>query len=262
MCDVQNRENLVEGDPVVDSLVYDWRSLTVLGAMSCLATMEAETARLPEEQHDFLKKWLLRFDHRTGVWGEAAVANIVPWLVWLRGNDATSRPDYQILALADFVISSNQRKSNSPLANPYYSYTDIMSVRLGLKPPIDDSFAGHSHTALLLLYYSARTNLKDRCVQLWPAFSHLHHRAATPTENWEYCKLSIESGIDEVQLFPPQYGWDELRANARLDCRLSIPFELAKRPWLLAMWWQIAPQRLNPDASRVFANALLPDWGL
>jgi len=197
------------------------------------------------------------------IWGEAAVASLVPWLVWVQQHDPTSRSDMQIAAAASFVVGSNQRDSKAALANPYHSFEAIYRQQLpfGKSPKLREQFEGNSHTALPLFYLLVRTNLKRQCRLLWPDLTRLHHRASIADNPWEYCRVEMEHATDETRLLPLEYTWGAVRADARADCRISLPKALVERPWLLGLWWQVVPPRLTPDASRAFASAVLPAWG-
>ena len=261
--EVKTRKDLVEGSPFTDPEIYHWRKVTLVGALSCLAIKHEAAACLELEDYEDLKTWLLRHDHNFNVWGEGAIASLVPWLLWTQQHEATLRSDFQIGAITGLVIGSNQRDSKTALANPYHSFESIYRniLPFGKPPKLSEEFAGMSHTALLLFHLLVRTNLKQTCRALWPDLTRIHHRYMVHDSAWEYCHLAIRYGMDETLVLASEGRWPELCADARRDMSATLPTAFVKRPWLLGLWWQVAPQRLTPDASRIFANALLPNWG-
>jgi hypothetical protein len=261
--EIQAREDLVEGNPLADHDIYSWRTITLLGAMSCLAFRHESSPCMTPSDFAELNAWLLRKGRRLNIWGEGAMASMVSWLVWIQKHEPTNWSDAQIHGLTSFIIATNQRDSKVALANPYNSFESIYRQTMPFGRPLKrpDKIDGSSHTALLMYYLLARTNLKQACRNLWPDLTRLHHRTLIPDYPWEYCSLSVRSGVDETTVLPPEYAWSALRTDARKDCRATLPRGLTQRPWLLGLWWQIAPQRLTPDASRVFANEILPTWG-
>jgi hypothetical protein len=261
--EVKAKDHLAEGSPFTDPEIYHWRTIILVGALSSLAIKHEASPCLEPGDYDALKAWLLRHDHHFSIWGEGAIASLVPWLVWTQKHEATLRSDLQIDAITKFVIRSNQKDSKAALANPYHSFESLYRQLLPFEKPskTGEQFAGMSHTALVLFHLLVRTNLKQSCKVLWPDLTTLHHRSLVPDSPWEYCHLAVRSGIDETLVLASEGQWATLRIDARKDCRAAIPPELGRRPWLLGLWWQLAPQRLTPDASRVFANALLPEWG-
>ncbi len=261
--EVRTRENLVEGSPFTDPEIYYWRELTLIGALSCLAIRHEASPCLESSEYEDLKTWLSQRDRSLRIWGEGAIASLVPWLVWLQQHDPTLWSDVQIGRITEFVIASNQRHSQTALANPYHSFEAIYrrSLPFELPPKSRETFAGTSHTALPLFHLLVRTNLKQMCCSLWPDLTRVHHRTVVSDESWEYCHLVVRAGVDETLVLPSEGHWAKLRADARKDSRASIPKALVNRPSILALWWQVAPQRFTPDSSRVFANSLLPNWG-
>jgi len=216
-----------------------------------------------------LRQWLLQRNIQIELWGEGAVASLVPRLICLRKYDSTIMPDFEIAALVEAVITRNQSKNPSPLAGPYYSFEQV--ARFYLNNHLDKSqeasgvdretFAGSTFTAEPLLHLLVRTNLKQTCKKLWPDFTRLSHRVCLADSSWEYCTLRIISGIDQTKIYPSTCKWADLQVEAVKSIDGSIPAELASRPWLLALWWQVAPYRYTTAASRVFVEGVLPGWG-
>lgn len=266
--EVKERKHLVEGDALTDPEVYGWRCTTLMGLLSCLALRDesGQDPLLTAESGTALRQWLQQ--HTDGLlWSEAAVASLVPWLIWIRKHDSTMRPDYRIAALAEAVISRNQPKSKSPLPGPHYSFEDVIRFNMKLDKAGEasalgrETFAGSAFTAEPLFHLLVRTNLKQECKGLWPSFTKLSHRSCIPDNTWEYCTLRIASGVDQTRIYPSTYKWDTLKAEAIQPVSGSLPAEIAARPCLLALWWQVAPHRYTAAANRVFVENVIPGWG-
>lgn len=140
--EVQDRKHLVEGNPMTDPEVYGWRYTTLMGLLSCLALVDESNSLLHKDSRAKLRKWLLQYNVQVELWGEGAVANLIPRLIWLRKHDSTIRPDFEIAALAETVITRNQRKSSSPLVGPYYSFEQIARFYLHLDKAGEASAVG------------------------------------------------------------------------------------------------------------------------
>lgn len=265
--EVLSKKHLVEGNALTDPEVYGWRVTTLAGLLTCLALADEDSARLNAEERNRLHNWLRSPPRGIDLWGEAAVANLLPWLIWLRKYDATIRPDIEIATLLEAVVTQNQAKSKNPLAAPYYDFGEVAKHRyrlhkLGESDPFDrETFAGSAFTAEALLHLLVRTNLKSKCKGIWPNLTRLSHRRFCMDNTWHYCLLDAPGGVDETRIYPSTYEWSKLKSEAISNSQASLPPALSGRSWLLATWWQVAPHRLTTDASHVLAENLLPGWG-
>lgn len=265
--EVVENEHLVEGDPMADPEVHGWRYGVLLGALSSLAIAHDEKLLLDDELAINLKRWLLKNHKGLNLWGEGAVANLVPWLVYLRKHDPTLRPDYEIAGLAEVVVKMNQHDSTSALPCPYFSAEEVIRKQLSLDKHGDasglrrETFAGSSYTAEALLHLLVRTNLKRSCKMIWPDFTRLGHHRLVFAAPWHYCLLKVDLGIDETRIYPSSYEWTQLKSEATHKGKPAIAPELLARNWLLAFWWQIAPHRFTSEASRFFSESQIPGWG-
>lgn len=265
--EVLDRKHLIEGEALSDSEIYGWRYTTLLGLLSCLAILDEGVCCLTENVRAKLNEWLIQRHSNIDLWGEGAVACLVPWLIWLRKHDASIRPDLEIAGLVRGVIARNQSKSKSQLASPYYSYAEIVRFNLRLLKAGEisavgqDTFAGSSFTAEPLFHLLVRTNLKQTCKMLWPDFTRIAQLVCMPDNSWEYCRLNITIGAQETKVYPHTYKWSDLKTEAIGSGKATLPAELAKRPWLLALWWQVAPYRYTTDSSRLLVESYYPRWG-
>lgn len=265
--EVVGRDHLIEGSAFSDSELYNWRYILLLGLLSCLAFYDENNMCLNEESRTKLKEWLIKRHKNIRIWGEGAIASLVPWLVWLRKNDSTERPDYEIANLTKAVITMNQPNSPSPLVNPYYNYEEIVRYALKLNPgilpsPLDqESFKGNSFVAEPLFHLLVRTNLKRTCKELWPDFTRITHLVCLPDYGWQYCTIEISSGPNQSKIYPSTYKWDDLRVDVIQPRKVMIPQELCKRPFLLVLWWQVVPYRYTTDSNKVFVEGTFPGWG-
>ena len=266
--EVSTCTQLLEGrNPMAEPEVYGWRYGTLLGALSCLAIAHDNMPLLDQESAKKLRAWLLKTHKGVNLWGEGAVVNLAPWLVYIRKHDPTSRPDLEIAETTKAVIAMNQCDSKAALPSPYYGFEEVARARMkldevGKTSGVErETFAGSAYTAEPLLHLLVRTNRKNTCKAIWPDFTRLGHRGLAPAKPWHYCLLKVRAGLDETRMYPATYEWNRLKAEATSIDAPVISRELLVRSWLLAFWWQVAPHRFNAGASRVFAESQIPDWG-
>jgi hypothetical protein len=265
---IEEREQLLEGSLLAESEVMGWRLSLLLGLMAVLAIADQDMDLLLPQSRTSLHSWLKKTPLKAVLWGEAAVASLVPWVVWLRKVDATARPDEEIYRLAQVVVVLNQQSSNFALANPYYDGEAALRHTFGMQNPNSlqiakrEQFHGAAYTATSLFHLLARTNMKTRCKSLWPNFSRLTHHRLSLDFSWDYCRLRAPTGINESKIFPSTYSWVQLKKDAtEAPKKTNIPETMETCPWFLALWWQAAPHRMNEEATWVFTEAVLPNWG-
>ncbi|CAN7211257.1 hypothetical protein LJR066_000607 [Acidovorax sp. LjRoot66] len=263
--EVEGRSHLGQGDPLADLEVSGWRISVLFGLLSCLAFADEQSPILNDDRRTRLHKWLTTNSHHPELWGEGAIAQIVPWILWIRKHDATSRPDREIHELARALFALNQPDSKGALLSPYYDGDEVLTYRFGLQQnPFDEleTFAGRAHTAEVVIHLLVRTNLKQACKSLWPDFTRLNHHRFHVESATGYCRFRSLKGVEETKVYPPEYSWSELKEDALGGTEQhKVPTALAKNPWLLGMWWQAAPHRLNADSVRLFSDEVLPGWG-
>ena len=264
--EVSSKKYLVEGNVFTDPEVYGWRITTLMGLLSSFALANEKLSLLNDDESEALHKWLKNPPKPIDLWGEAAVASLLPWMVWLRKNDATLRPDNEIYALSNAVITRNQSNSDVPLAAPYYDFSEVGKHQFQLLKMGEGSlseretFAGSAFTAQTLMHLMVRTKNKSKCKELWPNFSRISHRGLDFDEGWHYCLLKVRAGVENTHIYPSTYKWTNLKSDA-LELTSYIPEAMSERPSLLSLWWQVAPHRLNSVSAFTFIESVLPKWG-
>lgn len=262
--DAQAHPHLVEGNVLADHELYSWRYTLLCGLFSALLFFPGGTTE-DGKRHIAISEWLEQKHEHLNPWGEGAVPCFVAFLLYLRRADATIRPDCEMAALLEVVVTANQQRSNHALPDPYYGFEDVGRYLYGLQASKEsvnlqeETFAGSSSTAELLLHLVARTRLKAACQSNWPNFNRLGHKRFVPAARWQYCLLDCSEGIEETRQYPPEYKWDKLCEDAAVETCDYLPKELASRPHLLMFWVIIAPHRMTSDIGRIL-SATLPSF--
>lgn len=259
--EAQARSHLVEGNALADPELFRWRYTLLCGLFSALWFFPGDTDE-DGKRRTAISKWLRCRHEHLNLWGEGAIPCFLALLFFLRRTDATIRPDFELASLLEIVVNANQMHSTHALPDPYYSFGDIGRNRYGLQASKESSdlqeetVAGSSYTAELLLHLVARAMLKSPCRSNWPRFNRLGHKRFVPAASWQYGLLDCSEGIEETRQYQPEYRWDKLREDATVETCDYLPQELAVRPHLLLLWVIIAPHRLTSDIGRILAAKL------
>lgn len=254
--EMQARGNLIEGNALAEPEVYRWRYTLLCGLLSTLWFFPERTSD-DKERKGAIAEWLNRRHEYLYLWGEAAIPCFLAWLRFLRSTDTSARSDNELIGLFQAVVASNQSRNENALPDPYYNFEDVGRALYGLKASDesstlkDETFAGSSYSAELLLQLMARYNLKRPCQIGWPYFNRLCHKRFIPAQAWQYGLLKCTEGVEETRQYPSEYTWGKLCQESSIETCDYLPEELSARPHLLLLWLIIAPHRLTCDVGRV-----------
>jgi hypothetical protein len=267
--EVQDNSLLVEGNPLAEIEVRGWRLTTLVGILSTLAFLDEGRDLLQSEARNDLHTWLKQPPSGCDLWGEGAIAPLAVWIYWLLSHREQERAKAELTILALGLLSRNHPKSVNPLASPYYTWPEVLAQTAG--PSFQgwshdmgkEAFAGNSYLAEPIFHMLVRMDQKQECQQLWGLFSILAHHVCLNDEPWQFCMLRTPTGVNQTRIYPATYTWADIRSEAHRAAQKPFPAFLQSRPWLIALWWQVAPYRLTSDSSGLFAQALnqMPQFG-
>lgn len=255
--ETQGREDLIEGNALAEPEVYRWRYTLLCGLFSVLWFFPTNSSD-DKKRRNAIAEWLNRHHESLFLWGEAAIPCFFALQQLLR-TTATSvvRPNQELINLFKAVVTSNQPGNKHALPDPYYAFEDVGRALYGLRPSDessalkDETFAGSTYNAELLLQLMAKYNLKQPCQDGWPYFNRLGHKRFVPAKAWQYGRLSCSDGVEETRQYPSEYTWIKLCEEANIETCEYLPERLSDLPHLLLLWLIIAPYRLTSDVGRV-----------
>jgi hypothetical protein len=259
--EMQERKELIEGNALAEPEIYRWRYTLLCGLMSVLWFFPERTSEDTERKRA-IAEWLDRRHDYLYLWGEAAIPCLIALQFFRRSICSRQNYDQELVEIFQAVVSLNQAGSEHALADPYYSFEEVGRVLYGLNPTDassalkEDTFAGSSYSAELLLHLMVRYNLKKACQDMWPNFNRLCHKRFVPSEAWLYGVYKCNKGVEETRQYPPQYTWEKLVEEANIDKCEYIPEHLAALPHLLLLWVIIAPHRLTTEVVKILDGEL------
>ena len=164
LCDeIKKREYLIEGDPLTDSYVHEFRMTWLLGLMSIYALWRGTEGPSTDEVDDFLREFCKEKWSPPDFWGEAAIPQWLALLWYSRKISATEELDDVLSAVISQICERNGPKGVERLANPYYEAEDILPHLLEVaEEPLMDSFSGQSYALEGLIHLYVRGNSKQR----------------------------------------------------------------------------------------------------
>ena len=167
--EIQANKYLVEGlHSIADPEVYKWRYTLLCGLLSVLWFFPDISLDDKKRRSD-IAEWLKRDHEHLSTWGEAAIPSLFALQMFLHLSESSEKANRELVRLFDYVITSNQIGGTHALADPYYGFEDVARVLYNLRLTNealalkDESFAGSSYSAELLLHLMAKNNLKLDC---------------------------------------------------------------------------------------------------
>lgn len=260
--EMQVRQDLIEGNALAEPEIYRWRYTLLCGLLSTLWFFPDESSEATTRK-TAVAEWLQRNHDYLFLWGEAAIPCFLALHFFLRSTDGSEKPLLELTGLFQAVIGSNQMGSEHALPDPYYGFEDVGRALYGLKSTPESSslkeetFAGSSYSAELILQLMASSGLKEHCKHGWPLFNRLCHKRFVPAQKWQYGLLKCTEGVEETRQYPPEYTWEKLRNDAAVEMCDYLPDKLLAKPHLLLLWIIIAPHRLTSDVGRLLDAKLV-----
>jgi hypothetical protein len=265
LCDeLRNRQELVEGDPLTDRMVYPIRLTQLLGLISLYGLWIQERIRMGsrevETTHlDFAIRFCETHYKKTEIWGEYCLPQHLICNWFRRTYCADRSTDDKLGEMMQFIATHNQPDSPFPLPSPYYAPDDILPYLFKLKPePLKDSFAGSSFYLEGIMQLFVRANYKVQLQNIFPDVTRISLREFQPDEPWQFFRyMNHVSGTACDKFLSPPHSWNALRIAAEESAGEGIPEKLrSDNPLHFLAMLLVMPHRVNPSALRWVATQL------
>lgn len=240
---------LVEGDSLSDFVVYQWRYTLLVGIGSLTWMWMNHADAWPNL--DFkakLEKFLPEDQSTLQLWGDAAVPQFLLhiWQIEAKGNAKKSR---------ELLESLCNRCVHIHLPAVYRDVEAVIELVLSetlddFDPPfsLDQNGPINSWMTKQLVLHMARHGMKTECQSIWADYSKTTSFVFLPSEPWMYGLFKCSHGNNMQYVPKTPEKWENVLQEANANPAENIPLELLSRPWLLALWILICPQRAIPAA--------------
>lgn len=256
----------VEGDVMVDSVVYKARYTLLLSLMSMLWFWCEDEGWPPSLDKTKIVGFLETGSANLYLWGEAAIPQILCHYWFLRATSPLSSHELILASMLRRISDRHSTEQLEGLAQPYYDFEDVarhkLSAILGRdQDPLRDEYSGlMSYFAEALIHVLVRTGRKQACKHVWPDLTRLQFVSFVPEFKWQYCLWRTQYG-EYIKKQPPlTKNWEELVEEARrIDCP-DVPGNLHGNRILHALFLILIPYRSTPAAIRALARRFDETW--
>lgn len=264
--EIDGRDEFIEGDRLVDWTVYSGRYILLLGLVG-LFWLWCDSAGWPNDEiRGKAERFVLKSPPPIFVWGEGCIPQLLAHYWAFRRLDASIRPEQHLAQLVQGLVHESHTGDLFVPPSPYFGLQDvirhILAPILGREqdPLARESDASSSYFAEGLLHLLVRTGLKQTCKTIWPTLTKVEWLEFHPEPTWRFCLWRTDHGryVQRERQLTKQ--WDELVKEARDVRCVTAPGAFAARPFLLALWLILCPQRATADVLRFLGWKFDETW--
>jgi hypothetical protein len=157
-----SRENLLEGDLLVDGQVYRVRITMLLGLMA----LHSIVCRIRAVRNEFdaeMSRFIKTHGRELHLWGESAVPYLVLFGLYLEGNEGARSAEQLWGTVLGMVVARNKprrdKAGDTALADPYLGIEDSLAQGMGVDRGLEwdkPDYEGQAYTLRALVMMLAR----------------------------------------------------------------------------------------------------------
>jgi hypothetical protein len=262
-----SRENLLEGDVLVDSAFYLARYTLVLGLLSVFWLWCDPVGWPSGLDREKLKAFLDNGVNRVYLWGEAALPQVLAYYWFLRNTNPLSfYVDGLLAGMVDACVAVGPDGNTLGIPSPYWGIEavsrHVLAPILGTDqdPMRNETIGRMSFFAESLIHLLVRAGRKRACSVVWPDATKTVFARFQPETRWQYCLWRTTAGSQSEVQPPLTKQWSELVEEARSIRCDSAPAQLIERPHLHALFLILFPYRATPDVVRSLSYFFDRTW--
>lgn len=252
---VQEREYLIEGNPMVDSPFYRGRITWLMGLVSAYALWK----KLFGKKWDEAKAYAFVFNNQkyAYLWGEAAMPQLLSISWYLRSCGIEHRSSGLVNAMAQGICKVNVDADEIGLADPYHGIGEVVLSNAGLSDVLQkENFKGRSYALESIVHLLVRWQWRGILEDLWPKISKIDFVEYKTNNTWEFCLWHTENG--KLTVHQPKFpqSWKELTDEANKIDKTYLPKILLENPAIFLMFLIVYPHRITKDVIKSLDEGL------
>ena len=250
------RDDFVEGFPLIDGHAYRARITVLAGLLSAL-DLSQRVRHKKRESTDFIQSFLIARLTEAVMWGESAVPYL--FLAALEAEQGCRPHVAEGLAIQlvrEISALNGHAGIGRGLPNPYYSAEQALRLNYGLDFLNLEQFLGFSYSIASLIHFLARRWRRQAIASLWFGVTRMSFAAYAPANFPEWFRWESSDGPLTTALPGEPQSWEDLRVHAETISLGSLPPTLAKRP-AFALWFVLVyPHRFTPAIAKLIEDAI------
>ncbi|PWN06711.1 hypothetical protein [Rhodohalobacter mucosus] len=256
--ELEEREDLFEGNIIFDKPFYNYRATKVVGLVSLLHLWIIKT----DNDDELLDRTSAIIENHQMVCRLNTEAHLPYFLAiyWaLRKIDSTQKPVGFLKMMIETIINSS--KNGEGLPNPYYREQELMSLEVQhilqtqVHPnmsldinPLDDDFKYSSYYLLGLVHIFVRLNYKQLLKFLWPQITRFNFKHFEVSKSWHFFRWrNPGQGNEKSFLAKHTKSWKELRTESEDFEESFLPNFILSDPIFGILFLLFFPHRVSAD---------------
>jgi len=253
----ENREHLIEGDPLTDGHFYYARVTLLVGLVSAWSLYHRIKHRqtgCDQFVRGFLRRWLFKMK----IWGESATPYFVMGALETESLGDQLVAESSLINVLTFVLHLNgQRDSTRGLPSPYYSPEQALRLGYQLDQDCREDFVGSAYTVHPLIDFLVRRLRRQALRSLWYPITGSSLRAFHPGERWEWFRWRSESGSLDSRFVGCPRSWSALVREVNTVEVSALPELLRERPAFAVLFSLVYPHRFTRELLKLIEGSLI-----
>lgn len=245
MKEVVYRESpLAEGDKLSDFVAYKWRYTLLVSLASLTYCWLQKTESWPDKNFEEKLKGLIPINQDgLDLWGDGAVPQFLLHARYLETQGGS---------LENILTNLISQILQSSVPNIYADIEMVVEDRLSeiltdFSPQFKkETPTRNSWSIRQIILLMANKQMKDACIELWPAYSKVDAHLFIPQEKWMFCLFNSGHGKNMQYVPKAPERWDGLVEQSNEAALDFVPSCLLGKTSLLWLWLVICPQRAMP----------------
>lgn len=254
-----HRDNLLEGDVVIDSLM-DFKRIRITQLMGLMSLYGLWTKSINDksnpEHSEFIRKFCLENEKNLLLWGEYATPQFLVFYFYFRIIKTTPAADMLLARMINAIAKNNGCNDSCGIPNPYYEPDEIFQYIIHINDislsgkELDETFLGSSYSLESIIHLFVRSNWKQLMKSIWPSTTKISRISFKADKLWMNYLYLNKTGTIQTLLPSFTQSWEKLKKESNESNGDEVPKLLKNYPILYLCFILTMPHRLNSSGIR------------
>lgn len=238
----RNRDQFIEGPPIVDGYFYGPRQMILAGLLSAWALTRRRSSLESDEQIGKIIRSRVR---ESVIWGESSAPFVLVAALELEQQcDQLSAEEF-VLNFLRLLLALNAEGMRG-MPDSFTSAEDAVRFFHRLGEQEIESFQETSYSCQTVVDFLVRRWRRQALARIWEEITRLSLDSSIPQLKWEWFFWKSDSALLESCIPGQPQSWSKLVEESHHRDTSSLPPLLLKYPIFALFWLLVYPHRLTP----------------